>query len=263
VAKALRREPTILSKVEKHLHSTALFLRQSCGIRSPEIVPYTAHIVLLAAAFAEVPGLTADVGARLRDWLWLTTYSETFQRQTSESRFSQILEDVRRLARGERLLPVTGRPRPERRPLVRFDFRHARARGLALLLANQAPRDPSHPQREATKLRSRKLLAEHGAQAMQQLVSSSMTTAEVAGRAGARVLVAPELVHAMRRMLQGGKAPPTEFLDSHLIGQEAWGAFRAGDYAKFVELREEDLNRLEEQRFERLVRRLYPPDQQT
>ncbi|MFO0590237.1 MAG: DUF262 domain-containing protein [Polyangiaceae bacterium] len=261
VAMALKKNPRVLNEVEAYLRSTAAFLRKTCGIRSPNIVPYTPQIVLLAAAFGEVPEPDDGVRARLRDWLWLTTYGEIFQRQISESRFSQLLDDTRSLARGKVLHPMAGKQRPQRRPLARFDFRHARARGLALLLASRAPRDPAHPEREATRIRARKLLAEHGARAMAQLVSSSMATPEISGRAGARVLLAPESVQTMRRLLQG--AVPLEFLESHVISEEAHHAFKAGDHGRFVRLREEDLNRIEGDRFRKVLERLYPSNDAT
>lgn len=260
VSQALKKSPRILTETEVNLCAVASFLRAACGIRSPDLVPYSAQIVALAVAFREVPTPAKAARALLRDWVWLTTYAEVFT-GIAGSRFSQLLDDTRSLARGKALRPMAGKQRPQRRPLGRFDFRHARARGLALLLASRAPRDPAHPEREATRIRARKLLAEHGARAMAQLVSSSMATPEISSRAGARVLLAPESVQTMRKLLQG--APPLEFLESHVISQEAYRAFKAGDHARFVLLREEDLNRIEGDRFSKVLERLYPSNDAT
>ncbi|WP_437568313.1 DUF262 domain-containing protein [Sorangium sp. So ce542] len=257
VGVALKKQPDVLREVEAHICDAARFLRAKCSIRAPDLVPYTAQIVLLAAAFRERHEPDDDVLERLRDWLWFTTYTETFQRQMSESRFSQLLDDVRSLATGDMLVPPRGKV-PAKRPLPRFDFRHARARGVALLMARYQPRPPSAPLKEVTQAHCSRLLAEHRNRAMAQLVTSTMAKKPaVSSSPGARVLVRPESVGAMRRLLST-EHPPGEFLASHVISPEAYRAFRDGDYETFVRRREDQLNRLEDEHFQVLLRHLYP-----
>ncbi|CAN96926.1 MULTISPECIES: DUF262 domain-containing protein [Sorangium] len=258
VGKELKKQPDILGEVEAHLCHAARFLRTKVSIWAPDLVPYTAQIVLIAAAFRERPEPDADVLERLRDWLWLTTYTEMFQRQMSESRFSQLLDDVRALATGEMLAQPPGKV-PTKRPLPRFDFRHARARGVALLMARYKPRAPSAPSEEVTRAHCSRLLAAHRNRAMTQLITSAQAKRPaVSGSPGARVLVRPESIGTMRRLLQSAERPPSEFLASHIISYEAYQAFRDGDYDMFVRLREGHLNGLEDARFQRVLRRLYP-----
>jgi hypothetical protein len=80
----------------------------------------------------------------------------------------------------------------------------------------------------------------------------------VSSSPGARVLVRPEAIGVMRRLLQSDEPPPDDFLASHVIGHDAWQAFREGDYATFVKLREAKLNSMEDRRFQAILRRLYP-----
>jgi hypothetical protein len=62
----------------------------------------------------------------------------------------------------------------------------------------------------------------------------------------------------MRRLLQSDEPPPDDFLASHVISHDALKAFREGDYATFVKLREDELNRMEDKRFQAILRRFYP-----
>lgn len=256
--KALKAKPRVLEKVERQLCITASFLQRHCSIRAPDLVPYAAQIVLLAAAFDGSRKPDQEIEHRLRDWLWFTTYTEMFQRQMSESRISQLLNDVRALAAGHGIAPPQGKA-PTRRPLPRFDFRHARARGVALLMVKFKPRDPNTPTRGVKLGHGSKLLAEYRNRAMPQLVTATMAkNAAISTSPGARVLIRPESIGLMRRLLQSATLPPDEFLVSHVIGPETYWAFRNGDYDTFVRLREADLNRMEDKRFQGIVRRLYP-----
>lgn len=256
--KALKKKPRVLEKVEQQLCTTAGFFRKHCSIRTPDLVPYAAQIVLLAAAFEGARKPNKEVERRLRDWLWFTTYTEMFQRQMSESRLSQLLADVRTLAAGNSLAPLQGKA-PTRRPLPRFDFRHARARGVAVLLVKSKPRDPAAPTRGVKLSHGSKLLAEYRNRAMPQLVTATMArNVVISSSPGARVLIRPESIGIMRERLQSAAPPPDEFLASHVISHDAYRAFRDGDYDTFVRLREAELNRMEDNRFQRIVRRLYP-----
>lgn len=255
VSSSIKERPDVLREVEARLVAVAEFLASKCSIRAPELVPYPVQIVLLAAAFEGGSAATGDVGANLRDWLWFTTYTEAFQRQISEPKFAQFLSDVRMLAAGERLAISQGKP-PTRRRTGRFDFRHARSRAVALLLADQKPYDPMA---NAPSFDGRELLAQLGVRAVPQLVSSDMTRVDVASSIGARVLARPGAVVPLRETLREPLPLVTqEFLQSHVIGEAAYKAFQRGDYVTFVKLREDDLNRLEEERFQGVLHRLYP-----
>lgn len=258
VGDALKKNPRILSKVESDLGGVARFLKKYAGIRIPGLVPYTAQIVLLAAAVRGAKARDEEVDHRLRDWLWFTTYTETFQRQMSDSRFSQLLNEVWAIASGKRLIPPHGK-QPSRRRLPRFDFRHARARGIALLMARQKPRDTTTPSKEASLSHGSRLLAEYRTRGMAQIVTSTMARKPaISSSPGARVLIRPESIGLMRKLLQSADPPPDGFLESHIISHDAWQAFREGDYETFVKLREDDLNRMEDKRFQAIVQRLYP-----
>lgn len=253
MAHELAAKPDILDAVAQHLMATAQFLKEECGIGVPDLVPYTAQIILVAAAFMTTPVATKEQRSALADWIWLTTYTEVFQRQMSESRFGQLREDVRRLAQGK-LLWMPDRP-PIRERITRFDFRHARSRALALLLAEQNPVNASGVQIEDCY----NVLAQHRVQAMPQLVTATMVKNERWSRSpGARVLLLPGQIGDFRRILQHGRQRlPANLLRSHLISDEAHSAFFKGDYGLFVELREEEMNRMEDEWFQNMLERLY------
>ena len=240
----LRQSSWLLDEVTQLLVETARFLADECGIRAPGLAPYNAQIILLAGAFREVHEPSTEARHRLRDWLWLTTYAETFQRQMSDSRFGQLLEDVRSLARGERARPLGGNP-PSRRELTRFDFRHARSRALALFMAKHRPRDPVTGRIFADGY---ELLAQYGARAVPQLVASSSP--------GARVVVRPGRLVELREALRREDAS-REFLQSHFVNPSAHEALMRRDDEAFAEIRWAELERREESRFNQIVQHLY------
>ncbi|MEO7331860.1 MAG: DUF262 domain-containing protein, partial [Minicystis sp.] len=255
---ALQKNQHVLDDVERYLCAVARFLKKYCGIRVPDLVPYTAQIIFLAGAFRHVAQVDESAERLLRDWFWFTTYTEMFSGQMSASRFFQLLEDVRKLAGGQMLEPLHGKP-PTQRRLMRFDFRTPRSRGLALLLVKKKPCDPLHPTREVRLAHGSRLLAEYRTRGMVQIVTSPMAgKPAISGSPGARVLIRPESIGAMRKLLQSAEAPPDEFLQSHVISREAWRAFFEGDYTTFVKLREDELNRIEAERFQGILHRLYP-----
>jgi Protein of unknown function DUF262 len=255
VAEKLKGAPQILDEAASDLLSTAAFLKDNCGIGSPALVPYAAQIILVAAALMTNPQADREERDRLRDWIWLTTYAEYFQRQMSNSRLKQLLDEARTLAQGKPLPSLNRRPVRER--LERFDFRHARSRALALLLAG-------HSSRDATGVlagEAHTLLTEHQVEAVPQLVTAAMVKDERWSRSpGARVLLHPGKIREFRDNLQAPQRPLflKDTLESHIISADAHQAFLAGNYKRFVELREDDLNKLEENDFQEILGRLYP-----
>lgn len=260
LSRALEQNPDVLTEVEEALVRTASFLREMCGVGSPEVVPFPEQILLLAAALRPPGELAPGVLDRVRDWVWITTYAEVFRGPLSDLLLSRTQDDLLQVARGvvPGALPLERfwKEPPARKLLPRFDFRQARSKGAALLLALQGPRDPSRPEEARDASTALAALAEDGSRTLSRLVTSNMATPELADRTGARVLLLPEAAATMRTLLARTAPPPREFLASHIISDEALHAFKAGEHARFVELREADLNRLEQERFDRLLERL-------
>jgi hypothetical protein len=257
VSEQFKAHPESLAEAARDIIDAAQFFRNDCGIGHPELVPYTAQIILVTTAMRltkelREPGTKAR--ARLSNWLWLTTYLELFQLRMNEPWFLSLLGEAHALVNGIRFTPPRGR-QVVRRRLERFDFRSARSRALALLLAQQGPLGPDGQRLEASDL-----LALHRVDALPQLVTASMAKPRWSNSPGARVLLPPGAIVDFRAVLKSTTPPPflDQLLASHVISPEAHRAFVEGRYDAFVEIREEELNQLEEAKFQAVLARLYP-----
>lgn len=255
LSKRLKEDTSALERVARYLLEAASFFDETMKIRSPGLVPYPAQIVLVAAAFRSKPNMQDEARSSLANWIRLTTYSEVFARQMSESRFQRLHEEVRAIASGRRPSPSVRNQ--IRRPLGRFDFRHARSRLLAIMLAGKKPVDPVG---ESEWRRPLTQLARLGVAVVPQLVSARMAPETVSTSPGARVVLPRESVQSLRNVLRKPSTYEGDFerlLRSHLITPLAQRAFAREDYARFVELREKEMNRIEEERFNACLKDVY------
>lgn len=256
LANSLRNEPQTLDSAKDAIIRVAQVLRE-IGIHGPESLPHSYQAVLLADALRFVPSIHEVTQRRIREWIWLTTLTEYFQSMTG-SLFRRAQEHLRQLVKkdkGELELKGKGLASPPDQPttidpLMKFDFRSARSRAIALLMAEQSPMSPH----SGTELPAHALLAEHGNDALVPLMMST------------------KLPKAYRKLAQGPEnrflVPPREgallrdaFLDhpdraklakSHVIPKEAFEALERDDAVHFLEVRRAALWDLERQRAEEL-----------
>lgn len=228
-------------RVAAGLRQVAKVLRDRCGIITPDLVPYSLQIIVLFAAFSGRKRLTKKQKGFAEAWLWFTTYLEAFGGSTSAAMIERVTDELKEALEGG-CFEWRHRGKHDRRRFPQtFDFRHARSRALALLLARQQRERDVRPD-------PFKLLAEHGANGVLNALPSTVA-GSWRGRPGTRFLVEPERLQELRQQLLDGDASA---LDGHVVTKDALHAYSAGDYEAFVEQRTQQLERLEKQHFEQV-----------
>lgn len=255
LADRLRRDhATAVDVVARTLVQISVALRRTCHIRTPELVPYSLQILVLFGAVRDLGRLEARQRRILSDFIWFTSYVEAFSGSTSQSLVTRATTNLAVALRGDDDL-VWDHRRTGRRPLPQsFDFRHARARTLALRLAEQY-RDQVRTQHRRKGLNAYRFLAEEKTNAVVNIVPPEARGAW-ALRPGARVVLGSRTDLARLRSPQRGPYDPTVG-KRFCISEAAWGHFAAEDYEAFVRQRGEDLERLELDHFNRVRRRLF------
>jgi|CZKU01.1.fsa_nt_gi hypothetical protein len=245
LALGLRDTPDAANTVGAGLRVVADALSHGCHINVPELVPYSSQIVVLFGAILGRTHLKRQAIQRASDWLWFTTYIEAFGGGTSASMITRTIDSLKDLLRG-RTFQWEHR-RAQRRPFpVNVDFRHARSRAFAMLLAR-------HRADTEQSRRSFRLLARHGREALPNILPPSVTGAWRTKR-GARVLEEPKGMPALRQALAGPYDPG--LARRHIVSEAAWQASAERRFEEFVRTRDEDLETLERAHFEEVSGRL-------
>jgi hypothetical protein len=244
----IRRCPEVLDEARENITAAASLLAEQCHVLGPGILPYSYQIVLLAEAMRQCDrrpsGEQKDL---LRRWFWITTFSEYFGTGINSTRMRNALDHIRVL------FDNGTNPRPSDmntvvRPRHRFDFRAARSRALALLLAERNPLNP-----DGTGADAYTLLSHHGAGAMIKIVPNARAEdGRAADGPENRMVLAPVHVTRLRELLleSGSDEVRIEFLESHLIDDHAFEALRNGDSGQFFHLRRMAVRSLERQHVE-------------
>ena len=135
----LRKSHAVIDEAVEAIRKAALFLRAE-NIPSPEFLPYSYQIVLIALAFAKEPAMSATDRMLLSRWLWITTYTGFF-RGARDTDITTATEEVLQITKIHKL--STPRGYVGAFP-TRCDFRSARIKALAVRLADlQIQREPS------------------------------------------------------------------------------------------------------------------------
>ncbi len=242
ISRALRQRPEVLEEAVEYLESGIRFLATRFGIRSPALLPYSQLLPLLADGLR----LTEDPNDRTESfiyWFWWTVYVG-LAGGSNASRMRRAAKNVRDAAEGkppvrEVMPPVSELTLPPRR----YDFRHARAKALALRMAE-------HRDAAEGSDRAKEVLNRRGAEVVQPLVLRKTVRqwAEPIGdrlemllRSPAnRVLATPEELPDIRRAVLEA--------DSSRIDREAhlFSAVRLSDVSGLEQFLDERLRRLQE-----------------
>ena len=248
LSRALRERPALLEEAVKALAAAAQFLRATCGLPSPQLLPYGVQAVILADACAEQPEMSPAATAAVADWFWITSFSELFfamsgtRLQTTISMMRLMVEDGRRRWPGVRA--------PSRRALAgRFDFRFARAKTLSLRLAALGPLGP-----ELQRVETDDLFAVEGPAAMNRLVPRSAVRARLFSGPENRLLGWPKDFSALQSRLLDAAAPQ-QLLDSHCVPRRAAELLWQNKMEAFLEARHAALESLEDEFFQPVAAR--------
>jgi hypothetical protein len=245
-SEALLSSPETLEEVFAALVRTARFLWTRCGVPSPDLVPYSLQIVVLAEAFRVEANPSDEVLDLLFAWFWMTTYGELFAGMSGD-RVQLAISDIHTTV-------LDGQPqwtwkRPfEERPLRRtFDFRAARAKAFAFRLA--ATQDLVYGNGHGTRL-----LADAGRRAFIQVMPWARDRKDAYSSPGNRFLIAPNEVQAFRERFLAGELTEEE-REAHVVSDAALAAFHNGDALEFVRRRSDDITQLERDFLTPLVNR--------
>jgi len=222
----VRGDPTVFARVAEKAARAAAFLRDHCDVKGRLCLPYAFQLVLLAHALP--PRLDEAVIARAREWFWKTTWTGYF---ASQRKISQALKNLQHHLRGGAVARLLDDDSVE--AAGRFDFRRARDKALALLLARRS-KDPGLT----------RLIGHRGAAAIYPLVPDLQRRRIAAGN----IVIAAddEDIEALRGdLLRASGARSAALLERHTINPAAHERLRQGDALGFARARLEHLRDLE------------------
>jgi Protein of unknown function DUF262 len=243
LARVIQRDPKVLDGARDAIVRASRALREIVGVHGPEVLPYSYQAVLLADALQQDQPLNDALRKNIWEWFWRTTLAEYFQSMTG-SLFRRAQTHLRALMAGE--VDASPPDLPDTiEPLIKFDFKGARSRAMALLLAELGPQASGDEQFEA-----RTVLAEHGNEALIRLIPSGdlpRAHRRLADGPENRVLLPPREGTALRNALQS-RPLRLELAGSHAISESALTALLEGNDQAFLIKRREALWALEEGR---------------
>lgn len=215
----LKADPTPLDRLGDVLVEAVRFLA-SIGVRGPGVLPYTYQLVTLAALAAELPTQlgTPEFRKTLRQWFWITTYTEVFAGTTG----SRIREGIRSLVEALR----TGTPPLEQdqspiKPLKQIRLSTGRTRGFLLFLA-RLPKDASARKRRQEWLGTG-----------DDKIVPALLPGQPSGTPGNRVIASPKELRELRAALKKGTID-ANMADEYAIPPAALAALRSGDQRRFL-----------------------------
>ena len=242
---ALKAQPAILEQTMRCIRHAVDFLRERCGVWTPELLPHDGQVIMMAEVFRQYPAPARSLEDLLEAWFWLSSYGRLFSGMSGE-RVQFTLQAVRAMATEGILYWSDHRPFEYQTLPERFRWGAVRAKALVLRLDGQQ------------KKLGLTVLARHGKDGIDKLIPRERLpqNAPLFSSPGNVVVVAPEQLDSMRKALLSpdGQVDPA-LLEAHCIERDSFEALRAGDFATFIENRQADLNRLEKEHVEAICTR--------
>lgn len=239
VIAVLREDPALLEQLPKYIECVIEFLAERCRVNGPAILPYKYQLAILADAARLKDGkFNKQLGDKLEEWFWLTTYTEYFSGMTS-TQLRNAARHVRALVNED--VP----PRPpdlpkEVLPIRRFDFNSVRSRALVLLLLNQNPHSPVAGTNMA------EIIGELGVDAIPKIFSQHDLGPNSSSGPENRWIVPPKQRRRLIRILADpNQKVEVSILKSHVISAKSRTALIKGDLAGFLSYRAKQLIALE------------------
>lgn len=241
------RDGEIFVRLKDSMQRCADFLAAR-GLRNPGHVPSRMQLVVLGYVFDAIKDPSMSALDRLEDWLWFTSYTETFNRTARGSAYQALEEQAIAVVQGD-LLRAPSR-KPLRKPLPRFDFRNNRSCALSWMLAKRMMTYDGGDAADA--------LAASGSGAMLRLATAPAKSQDIGNSSAIRVLYRAEHIDALRDAIRNGTVDP-KLLEAQVITGDALRELRKKprDLVRFAALRERALNELEDRIFEEVQTRLF------
>ncbi len=236
ISQELRKASSALDEVTQALVRVIGFLRESCGIQSPKVLPYLSHLVPLIEAVRRNPSrVEGEQRTVFLKWFWTLAYT------TRRFSLGGSLDLLGYLA-GEGAPPPSPpafRAGLESLPKS-FDFRRSRCRTMALRLAELGGGDAAE------------WLGLHGVDAVPHILWGGTAGRQDSFESPAnRFVVHPNKAGEERERIRDAcqKSARTEedlsVLRRHAIPVDAANAFAVGDLPRFFSLRLAALEQLE------------------
>lgn len=245
---ATERLPAAIEEARIGLLRAIDFLKSE-GVLNSRLLPYSIHLVGLAAFFGRRQSPSAKQIALLQRWLWVSAFTEGFG-GLNPSRILRQLKDLRNaLPRVDDADAIDGidleepaHPFPER-----HDHRSARVRALlCVILRHSALRA------DGTEVSPQEMAAdvlERGPEALSRICArvENRGRAPLASSPANRIfdVFGKKSGQAKNWLVELRIDTDSEVLLSHHITPEALTALKEGDHRKFVEMRTETLMTLE------------------
>jgi hypothetical protein len=232
IIKELKEDPETFDDVADSFIQVAQFL-QTCGIYTPQMLPYSYQSVLLAEAFRTNPSPNNAVLKALSTWLWRTAYTEDLS-GLNDANMQRALEEILSLANGE-VYPASNLKEKIAPLPKRFNFNASRAKLLALRLAELKPQAIN-----GELLPVGELLGLQGKNAILRLLPNLSSPENC-------FIVEPKAFFQFRDYLLKTEAKTWEndFLRSHAISDAAAQALKLHSYDQFLSERRQTLIELE------------------
>jgi hypothetical protein len=228
----LKEDPEMLDEVADSFIQVAQFL-QTCGIYTPQMLPYSYQSVLLAEAFRTNPSPNNAVLKALSLWLWRTAYTEELS-GLNDANMQRALEEILSIANGE-VYPVDNLKEKIAPLPKRFNFNASRAKLLASRLAELKPQAIN-----GEPLPVGELLGLQGKNTILRLLPNLSSPENC-------FIVEPKAFFQFRDYLlkTETKTWETDFLRSHAISDAAAQALKHRSYDQFLSERRQTLIELE------------------
>jgi len=139
LAKRMRNDRNLIERGFQIVAAAAQLLG-ACGIHGPSALPYSWQIIVLSVYLGRTysgtipPSFDEAIRAGVARWFWLTTYGEVFSGLNS-ALVDRTLAALHDLIEGKDWSKMTRDVTPEVRPVASFDYRTARSKACALLMA--------------------------------------------------------------------------------------------------------------------------------
>jgi len=225
VSKSLQDDPHALERTFIGLRETARFFRDAFGILSPSLVPYRIQIVAIAIALRG--RYFESYSEQLKDWVWLSTYSELFGGTGRQS--ERAITDLRAFVEtGSFEWSLREPPAVRSIAEVKSDFRAARVKALMLALAARA--------NEIAQGEGDALMTSFAGEAFQFLTLPEVER----GDQGARFLIEPGYASEFKQRLLEGNLDGNA-RHRHLISEAAMKLLDPSDMRAFTRKRAADL----------------------